>query len=40
MLVDFDHRMAVSYVMNQVLWDEGYARALNIVMAAYEALTS
>jgi CubicO group peptidase (beta-lactamase class C family) len=37
-LVDFDHRMTVSYVMNQVLWDDGYARALSIVLAAYDAI--
>ncbi|WP_433662830.1 serine hydrolase domain-containing protein [Nocardia sp. CA-128927] len=36
--VDFEHRMTVSYVMNQVLWDEGYDRALSILMAAYEAV--
>ncbi|MGI8333021.1 serine hydrolase domain-containing protein [Actinomadura scrupuli] len=39
-LTDFDHRMTVSYVMNQVLWDEGYERALDIVMAAYDAITT
>jgi CubicO group peptidase (beta-lactamase class C family) len=39
-LVDFDHRMAVSYVMNQVLWDDGHTRALGIVLAAYDALTA
>jgi CubicO group peptidase (beta-lactamase class C family) len=38
-LVDFDHRMTVSYVMNQVLWDDGYARALSIVLAAYDAIS-
>lgn len=38
-LVDFDHRMTVSYVMNQVLWNDGYTRALSIVLAAYDALT-
>ncbi|WP_192809650.1 serine hydrolase domain-containing protein [Actinomadura rudentiformis] len=37
-LVDFDHRMTVSYVMNQVLWDGGYDRALSIVLAAYDAI--
>jgi CubicO group peptidase (beta-lactamase class C family) len=36
--VDFDHRMTVSYVMNQVLWDDGHARALDIVLAAYDAI--
>ena len=40
-LVDFDHRMTVSYVMNQVLWDDdGYHRGLSIVLAAYDAITS
>jgi CubicO group peptidase (beta-lactamase class C family) len=39
-LVDFDHRMTVSYVMNQILWDGMYDRALGIVMAAYEAITT
>ncbi|MFI6999014.1 serine hydrolase domain-containing protein [Nocardia sp. NPDC050175] len=38
-LVDFEHRMTVSYVMNQVLWDAGYDRSLSILMAAYEAIT-
>lgn len=38
-LVDFDHRMTVSFVMNQVLWDDAYNRALSIVMAAYESVT-
>ncbi|MBO2448512.1 beta-lactamase family protein [Actinomadura barringtoniae] len=38
-LVDVDNRMTVSYVMNQVLWNDGYARGLGIVMAAYESLT-
>lgn len=36
--VDFDRRMTVSYAMNQVLWDDGYARALGIVLAAYDGL--
>jgi len=39
-LVDLDHRMTVSYVMNQVLWDDGYARALNIVLAAYDVIAA
>jgi CubicO group peptidase (beta-lactamase class C family) len=39
-LVDFDHRMTVSYVMNQVLWEGGYDRALGIVLAAYEAIST
>jgi CubicO group peptidase (beta-lactamase class C family) len=39
-LVDFDHRMTVSYVMNQILWEDGYTRGLNIVMAAYDAITA
>jgi CubicO group peptidase (beta-lactamase class C family) len=39
-LVDFDHRMTVSYVMNQVLWDGGYARGLSIVLAAYDAIAA
>lgn len=38
-LVDFDHRMTISYVMNQVLWDAP-VRALGIVLAAYEAITA
>lgn len=38
-LVDFDHRMTVSYVMNQVSWDDGHSRGLGIVLAAYDALT-
>ncbi|ROO86857.1 beta-lactamase [Actinocorallia herbida] len=37
-LVDLDHRMTVSYVMNQVFWDEGHARALSL-LAAYGAIT-
>ncbi|WP_225728256.1 MULTISPECIES: serine hydrolase domain-containing protein [unclassified Nocardia] len=36
---DFDHRMTVSYVMNQVLWND-YDRALNILMAAYAAVSA
>ncbi|WP_433327802.1 serine hydrolase domain-containing protein [Spirillospora sp. CA-294931] len=40
LLVDFDHRMTVSYVMNQVLWDEGHGRALGIVLAAYDAISA
>jgi CubicO group peptidase (beta-lactamase class C family) len=39
-LLDFDHRMTVSYVMNQILWDDGYTRALGIVLAAYDAITA
>jgi CubicO group peptidase (beta-lactamase class C family) len=39
-LVDFDHRMAISYAMNQILWDGGYDRALSIVMAAYDAISA
>ncbi|GAA4623839.1 serine hydrolase domain-containing protein [Actinoallomurus vinaceus] len=39
-LVDFDHRMTVSYVMNQVLWDDGYSRGLGIVLAAYDAISA
>ncbi|MBW8482141.1 serine hydrolase domain-containing protein [Actinomadura parmotrematis] len=39
-LVDPGNRMTVSYVMNQVLWDDGYARGLGVVMAAYESLTA
>lgn len=39
-LVDFDHRMTVSYVMNQVLWERGHDRALGIVMAAYDTITA
>jgi CubicO group peptidase (beta-lactamase class C family) len=39
-LVDVDHRMTVSYVMNQVLWEDGYSRALNIVLAAYDAISA
>jgi CubicO group peptidase (beta-lactamase class C family) len=38
-LVDFDRRMTVSYVMNQMLWKDGYDRGLAIVMAAYGAIT-
>jgi len=26
-------------VMNQILWDDGYARALSIVFAAIDAIT-
>jgi len=37
-LVDLDHRMTISYVMNQMLWDDGYSRALAVVMAAYDAI--
>jgi CubicO group peptidase (beta-lactamase class C family) len=36
---DADHRMTVAYVMNQTLWD-GYARGLEVVMAAYDGLTT
>jgi hypothetical protein len=32
--------MTVSYVMNQVLWNDGYGRALSILLAAYDALTA
>ncbi|MGY5308895.1 serine hydrolase domain-containing protein [Nocardia gipuzkoensis] len=39
-LVDMEHRMTVSYVMNQVLWSDDNARALGILMAAYDAVTS
>ncbi len=39
-LVDFDHRMAVSYVMNGVLWGDAYSRALSIVLAAYDGISS
>ncbi|WP_433171746.1 serine hydrolase domain-containing protein [Actinoallomurus sp. CA-150999] len=39
-LVDFDHRMTVSYVMNQILWADGYTRGLGIVLAAYDAITA
>ncbi|WIY01314.1 serine hydrolase domain-containing protein [Amycolatopsis mongoliensis] len=38
-LVDADHHLAVSYVMNQILWEDGYSRGLGVVLAAYEALT-
>lgn len=38
-LVDLDHRMTVSYTMNQVLWDSGYDRSLSVLMAAYESRT-
>ncbi|MCO6010838.1 beta-lactamase family protein [Actinoallomurus purpureus] len=37
-LVDFDRRMTVSYVMNQILWEDGYTRALSVVLAAYDAI--
>lgn len=33
--VDLDRRMSVAYTMNQVLWNDGYARGLSVVMAAY-----
>ncbi len=36
--VDVDQRMAVAYVMNQTLWDNGYARGLNLVFAAYDGV--
>ncbi|MFE9319884.1 serine hydrolase domain-containing protein [Nocardia sp. NPDC052278] len=39
-LVDFEHRMAVSYVMNQMLWTDDNMRALSILIAAYDALTA
>jgi CubicO group peptidase (beta-lactamase class C family) len=39
-LVDFDHRMTVSYVMNQVLWDAGYVRGLDVVLAAYDGIAA
>lgn len=39
-LVDFDYQMTVSYVMNQMLWDDGYDRGLDIVMATYDAITT
>ncbi|WP_329045520.1 beta-lactamase family protein [Amycolatopsis sp. NBC_01488] len=39
-LADADHRLAVSYVMNQALWDDGYSRGLGVVLAAYEAITA
>ena len=39
-LVDFDARMSVAYVMNQMLARRGAgdSRALGVVMAAYEGL--
>ncbi|HZM80641.1 MAG TPA: serine hydrolase domain-containing protein [Candidatus Limnocylindrales bacterium] len=37
---DFDRRMTVSYVMNRILWDDGYARALSIVFAAIERVAA
>ncbi|UOX92462.1 beta-lactamase family protein [Amycolatopsis sp. FBCC-B4732] len=37
-LVDADLRMTVAYVMNQVRWEDGYARGLGLVMAAYDAI--
>ncbi|WP_290059893.1 serine hydrolase domain-containing protein [Amycolatopsis solani] len=36
--VDADLRMAVAYVMNQVRWEDGYARGFGLVMAAYDAV--
>ncbi|MGK8558700.1 serine hydrolase domain-containing protein [Nocardia gipuzkoensis] len=39
-LVDFDHRMTVSYVTNRMLWNHGYDRSLGVLLAAYEAITS
>ncbi|MEQ0564787.1 serine hydrolase domain-containing protein [Amycolatopsis sp. NEAU-NG30] len=36
--VDADNRMAVAYVMNQVRWDDGYARGLEVVLAAYDGV--
>ncbi|MGW4522842.1 serine hydrolase domain-containing protein [Amycolatopsis sp. NPDC004378] len=38
--VDVEHRLAVAYVMNQVLWADGYARGLEVVMAAYDGVTA
>jgi len=38
-LNDLDHRMTVAYVMNQLLWEDGYARGMSVVLAAYEAVT-
>lgn len=37
-LVDIDKRMSVSFVMNQMLDQQGDSRALSIVLAAYESL--
>lgn len=37
-LVDVEHRMVVAYVMNQVLWEDGYTRGVNAVLAAYESV--
>ncbi|WP_131739382.1 serine hydrolase domain-containing protein [Actinomadura roseirufa] len=37
-IVDLEHRMTVSYVMNQILWEDAYDRALSIVFAAYDAI--
>ncbi|MBA2896955.1 serine hydrolase domain-containing protein [Nonomuraea soli] len=39
-LVDLDLRMTVSYVMNQILWEDGYSRALAIVLAAYDGVAA
>jgi CubicO group peptidase (beta-lactamase class C family) len=36
--VDADTRMAVAYVMNQTLWENGYARGMNVVLAAYDGV--
>ncbi|MBH0779240.1 serine hydrolase domain-containing protein [Nocardia bovistercoris] len=36
---DLDHRMSFSYVMNQMLWEDGYARSIALLMSAYESLT-
>ncbi|MFC8042561.1 serine hydrolase domain-containing protein [Nocardia sp. NPDC057353] len=38
LLVDAEQRMTVAYTMNQVLWQDGYSRGLDVVFAAYEGL--
>ncbi|WP_281202062.1 serine hydrolase domain-containing protein [Nocardia harenae] len=39
-LADAEQRMAVAYTMNQVLWQDGYGRGLEVVFAAYDGLVS
>ncbi|MFC8531428.1 serine hydrolase domain-containing protein [Nocardia sp. NPDC057227] len=39
-LSDAEQRMTVAYTMNQVLWQDGYDRGLDVVFAAYAGITS
>ncbi|MGV9680340.1 serine hydrolase domain-containing protein [Nocardia sp. NPDC003482] len=38
--VDVDARMSMAYTMNRVRWADGYARALDVLFAAYDGVLS